>query len=128
MTKQTNLGGSFTLAHSSLILNRMGYGAMQLAGLEVCGPPLDLDCGIRVLQEAVEAGVNHIDTSDYYGPHVTNQIIKQALHPYSDALVIVTKVGARRGADKSWIPALSRQELIDAVHDNLRNLGLDRLD
>jgi pyridoxine 4-dehydrogenase len=128
MTKQTNLGGSFTLAHSSLIVNRMGYGAMQLAGPEVWGPPRDLDGAIRVLREAVEAGVNHIDTSDYYGPHVTNQVIKQALHPYPDALVIVTKVGARRGADKSWIPALSRQELIDAVHDNLRNLGLDKLD
>jgi pyridoxine 4-dehydrogenase len=127
MTKQTNLGGSFTLAHSSLIVNRMGYGAMQLAGPEVWGPPRDLDGAIRVLREAVEAGVNHIDTSDYYGPHVTNQVIKQALHPYPDALVIVTKVGARRGAEKSWIPALSRQELIDAVHDNLRNLGLDRL-
>jgi len=128
MTKQTNLGGSFTLANSSLIVNRIGYGAMQLAGPEVWGPPRDLDGAIRVLREAVEAGVNHIDTSDYYGPHVTNQIIKQALHPYPDALVIVTKVGARRGADKSWIPALSRQELIDAVHDNLRNLGLDKLD
>src|SRR5213080_3549777 len=127
MTEQTNLGVSFTLAHSSLIVNRMGYGAMQLAGPEVWGPPRDLDGAIRVLREAVEAGVNHIDTSDYYGPHVTNQVIKQALHPYPDALVIVTKVGARRGADKSWIPALSRQELIDAVHDNLRNLGLDRL-
>ena len=127
MTEQTKLGGSFTLAHSSLIVNRMGYGAMQLAGPEVWGPPRDLDGAIRVLREAVEAGVNHIDTSDYYGPHVTNQVIKQALHPYPDALVIVTKVGARRGADKSWIPALSRQELIDAVHDNLRNLGLDRL-
>jgi pyridoxine 4-dehydrogenase len=127
MTKQTNLGGTFTLAHSSLIVNRMGYGAMQLAGPEVWGPPRDLDGAIRVLREAVEAGVNHIDTSDYYGPHVTNQVIKQALHPYPDALVIVTKVGARRGAEKSWIPALSRQVLIDAVHDNLRNLGLDRL-
>lgn len=127
MIEQTNLGGSFTLAHSSLIVNRMGYGAMQLAGPEVWGPPRDLNGAIRVLREAVEAGVNHIDTSDYYGPHVTNQVIKQALHPYPDALVIVTKVGARRGADKSWIPALSRQELIDAVHDNLRNLGLDRL-
>src|SRR5436309_7421482 len=128
MTEQTNLGGSFTLAHSSLIVNRMGYGAMQLAGPEVCGPPRDLDGAIRVLREAVEAGVNHIDTSDYYGPHVTNQVIKQALHPYPDALVIVTKVGARRGDDKSWIPALSRQELIDAVHDNLRNLAVDQMD
>src|SRR5437762_6071783 len=128
MIEQTNRGGSFTLAHSSLIVNRIGYGAMQLAGPEVWGPPRDLDGAIRVLRQAVEAGVNHIDTSDYYGPHVTNQIIKQALHPYPDALVIVTKVGARRGPDKSWIPALSRQELIDAVHDNLRNLGLNRLD
>src|SRR5215475_4088384 len=128
MTKQTNLGGSFTLVHSSLIVNRMGYGAMQLAGPEVWGPPRDLNGAIRVLRKAVEAGVNHIDTSDYYCPHVTNQVIKQALHPYPDALVIVTKVGARRGADKSWLHALSRQELIDAVHDNLRNLGLDKLD
>ena len=128
MTRQTNLGGSFTLASTSLTVNRMGYGAMQLAGPEVWGPPRDLDGAVRVLREAVEAGVNHIDTSDFYGPHVTNQIIKQALHPYPDALVIVTKVGARRGPDKSWIPALSRQELIDAVHDNLRNLGLNRLD
>jgi len=128
MTRQTNLGGSFTLASTSLTVNRMGYGAMQLAGPEVWGHPRDLDGAVRVLREAVEAGVNHIDTSDFYGPHVTNQIIKQALHPYPDALVIVTKVGARRGPDKSWIPALSRQELIDAVHDNLRNLGLNRLD
>src|SRR5215470_5036702 len=128
MTEQTNLGGSFTLAHSSLIVNRMGYGAMQLAGPEVWGPPRDLDGAIRVLREAVEAGVNHIDTSDYYGPYVTNQVIKQALHPYPDSLVIVTKVGARREADKSWIRALSRQELIDAVQGNLRHLGLDRLD
>jgi len=106
----------------------MGYGAMQLAGPEVWGPPRDPDGAVRVLRQAVEAGVNHIDTSDFYGPHVTNQIIKQALHPYLDALVIITKVGARRGADKSWIHARSRQELIDAVHDNLRNLGLNELD
>jgi pyridoxine 4-dehydrogenase len=109
-------------------LNRMGYGAMQLAGPGVWGPPRDVDRAIAVLNEAVATGVNHIDTSDFYGPHVTNQIIKQALHPYPDDLVIVTKVGARRGKDKSWIHALSRQELIDAVHDNLRNLGLDKLD
>jgi pyridoxine 4-dehydrogenase len=128
MPKQMNLGGSFTLTNTSLTVNRMGYGAMQLAGPQVWGPPRDLDGALRVLREAVEAGVNHIDTSDYYGPHVTNQIIKQALHPYSDDLVIVTKVGARRGADKSWLHALSPQELIDAVHDNLRNLGLDKLD
>src|SRR6202140_5155366 len=92
------------------------------------GPPRDIDAAIAVLREAVAAGINHIDTSDFYGPHVTNQIIKRALHPYPDSLVIVTKVGARRGEDKSWIPALSRQELIDGVHDNLRNLGVDRLD
>lgn len=92
------------------------------------GPPRDVDTAIAVLREAVESGVNHIDTSDYYGPHVTNQIIKRALHPYPDGLVIVTKLGARRGADKSWIPALSRQELIDGAHDNLKNLGLDGLD
>src|SRR5262245_11755807 len=128
MTKQNNLGGSFTLASTSLTVNRMGYGAMQLAGPQVWGPPRDLDGAVRVLRAAVEARVNHIDTSDYYGPHVTNQISKDALHPYPDALVIVTKVGARRGSDKSWIPALSRQELIDAVHDNLRHLGLNRLD
>ena len=128
MTKQTNLGGSFTLPNSSLTVNRMGYGAMQLAGPQVWGPPRDVNAAVNVLREAVDAGVNHIDTSDYYGPHVTNQIIKRALHPYPDALMIVTKVGARRGADKSWLDALSRQELIDAVHDNLRNLGLDKLD
>ena len=122
------LGGSFTLPNTSMTLNRMGYGAMQLAGPQVWGPPRDVDAAVAVLREAVASGVNHIDTSDFYGPHVTNQIIKQALHPYADGLVIVTKVGARRGQDKSWIHALSRQELIDAVHDNLRNLGLNRLD
>jgi pyridoxine 4-dehydrogenase len=128
MTKQTDLGGSFTLPDTSMTLKRMGFGAMQLAGPQVWGPPRDIDGAVAVLREAVGSGVNHIDTSDYYGPHVTNQIIRQALHPYPDGLVIVTKVGARRGADKSWLHALSRQELIDAVHDNLRNLGLDRLD
>jgi len=128
MTKQMKLGGAFTLPGTSMTLNRIGYGAMQLAGPGVWGPPRDVDAAIAVLREAVAAGVNHVDTSDFYGPHVTNQIIKQALHPYPDGLVIVTKVGARRGADKSWLHALSRQELIDAIHDNLRNLGLDRLD
>jgi pyridoxine 4-dehydrogenase len=128
MTKRMDLGGNFTLPGTSMTLNRMGYGAMQLAGPQVWGPPRDVDGAIAVLREAVAAGVNHIDTSDFYGPHVTNQIIKQALHPYPDGLVIVTKVGARRGEDKSWIHALLRQELIDGVHDNLRNLGLDRLD
>jgi pyridoxine 4-dehydrogenase len=128
MMKPISLGGNFTFGNTSLTVNRMGYGAMQLAGPQVWGPPRDPDGAVRVLREAVEAGVNHIDTSDFYGPHVTNEIIKQALHPYPDGLVIVTKVGARRGADKSWIHALSRQELIAAVHDNLRNLGLDTLD
>jgi len=128
MTTQIDLGGVFTLPNTSMTLNRMGYGAMQLAGPQVFGPPRDLDAAIAVLREAIASGVNHIDTSDFYGPHVTNQIIKQALHPYADDLVIVTKVGARRGADKSWLHALSRQELIDAVHDNLRNLGLEKLD
>jgi pyridoxine 4-dehydrogenase len=128
MTNQMNLGGSFTLPGATMTMNRMGYGAMQLAGPGVWGPPRDVDGAIAVLREAVAEGVNHIDTSDFYGPHVTNQIIKQALHPYPDDLVIVTKVGARRGEDKSWPHALSRQDLIDAVHDNLRNLGLDKLD
>ena len=128
MTSQANLGGNFTLPNTSITMNRMGYGAMQLAGPQVWGPPRDMDGAIAVLREAVASGVDHIDTSDFYGPHVTNRIIKQALHPYPNGLVIVTKVGARRGEDKSWIHALSSQELIDAVHDNLRNLGLDRLD
>src|ERR1700736_3530838 len=128
MMRPTSLGGSFTLGKSSLTVKRMGYGAMQLAGPEVWGPPQDVDGAIAVLQEAIAAGVNHIDTSDYYGPHVTNQIIKKALHPYPQGLVIVTKLGARRGEDKSWIPALSRKELIDGLHDNLRILGLDHLD
>src|ERR1700759_1392370 len=128
MTNQADLGGSFTLPGTSMNLNRMGYGAMQLAGPHVWGPPRDVDAAIAVLREAVAHGVNHIDTSDFYGPHVTNQIIKRALHPFPAGLVIVTKLGARRGADKSWIPALSRKELIDGAHDNLRNLGLDHLD
>jgi pyridoxine 4-dehydrogenase len=128
MTNQTSLGVSFTLPGTSMTVNRMGYGAMQLAGPQVWGPPRDIDAAISVLREAVALGVNHIDTSDFYGPHVTNQIIKRALHPYPKDLVIVTKVGARRGEDKSWIHALSPQELIDAVHDNLQNLGLDTLD
>jgi pyridoxine 4-dehydrogenase len=128
MIEQKTLAGSFTLLGKSMTLNRMGYGAMQLAGPGVWGPPRDVNAAIAVLREAIESGVNHIDTSDYYGPHVTNQLIKQALYPYAKDLVIVTKVGARRGPDKSWLHALSRQELVDAVHDNLRNLGLDHLD
>ena len=128
MTTQADLGGTFTLPSTSTTVNRMGYGAMQLAGPQVWGPPHDVDGALAVLRKAIDSGVNHIDTSDFYGPHVTNQLIKQALHPYPDGLVIVTKVGARRGDDKSWIHALSRQELIGAVHDNLRNLGLNTLD
>jgi pyridoxine 4-dehydrogenase len=131
MREKTSLGGRFTFAGTSLTVNRIGYGAMQLAGQDgdkrVWGPPRDIPGAIAILREAVASGVNHIDTSDYYGPHVTNQIIKQALHPYPDDLVIVTKVGGRRGADGSWPHARSRQEIIDAVHDNLRNLSLDAL-
>src|ERR1700739_235293 len=132
MREQTSLGGRFSFAGTSVTVNGMGYGAMQLAGQDgdkkVWGPPRDIPGAIAVLREAVASGVNHIDTSDFYGPHVTNQIIKQALHPYPDDLVIVTKVGGRRGADGSWLHARSRQEIIDAVHDNLPNLGLDALD
>jgi pyridoxine 4-dehydrogenase len=128
MAKQMKLGGTFTFPGTSMSVNRMGYGAMQLAGPGVWGPPRDVDAAIAVLREAVAAGVNHIDTSDFYGPHVTNEIIKSALYPYPDDLVIVTKLGARRGEDKSWPHALSQQELIDAVHDNLRNLGLEALE
>jgi pyridoxine 4-dehydrogenase len=132
MTEASNLGGAFTFLNTSTTVNRMGYGAMQLAGRDgnkmVWGPPRDIPGAIAVLREAVASGIDHIDTSDFYGPHVTNQIIKQALHPYPDNLTIVTKVGARRGADGSWPHARSRQEIIDAVHDNLRNLGLDVLD
>ncbi len=132
MVQEINLGGSFTLPGSSRSVNRMGYGAMQLAGKDgnklVWGPPRDVEEAIRVLREAVASGVNHIDTSDFYGPHVTNQIIRKALFPYPDDLVIVTKVGARRGEDGSWIPALSREELTAAVHDNRKNLGMNTLD
>ena len=109
-------------------VKRLGYGAMQLAGPGVFGPPKDRAAGVAVLREAVASGVDHIDTSDFYGPHVTNEVIREALHPYPAHLVIVTKVGARRGADASWIPAMSREELTQAVHDNLRNLGVDVLD
>ncbi len=128
MIEQTYLAGTFTRSGTSITLNRMGYGAMQLAGPQVWGPPRDIDVAIAVLRETVASGVNHIDTNDFCGPHVTNQLIKRALHPYPDGLVIVTKVGFRRGADKSWFPASSRQELVDGIHDNLRNLGLDTLD
>ncbi|MDF0695990.1 aldo/keto reductase family oxidoreductase [Rhizobium sp. MC63] len=118
--------GSFNLGDRNV--KRLGYGAMQLAGPGVFGPPRDHGAALAVLREAVASGVDHIDTSDFYGPHVTNQIIREALHPYRDDLVIVTKVGARRGTDGSWIPAFSRDELTQAVQDNLRNLGLDVLD
>ncbi len=132
MPQEIRQAGSFTLAGSSLNLNRMGYGAMQLAGRDgnklVWGPPRDVDGSIALLREVVASGVDHIDTSDFYGPHVTNQIIRKALFPYPDNLVIVTKVSVRRGEDGSWIPAISREELTGAVHDNLRNLGLDVLD
>jgi aryl-alcohol dehydrogenase-like predicted oxidoreductase len=132
MLQETTSAGSFTFPGSSRSVNRMGYGAMQLAGRDgnklVWGPPRDVDEAIRVLQEALASGVNHIDTSDFYGPHVTNQIIRKALAPYPDDLVIVTKVGARRGGDGSWNPAFSGDALTGAVHDNLRNLGLDVID
>jgi len=125
---ETKLGGKFTFRGTSLTVQRIGYGAMQLAGPGVYGPPKDPDAAVAVLRGAVAAGVNHIDTSDFYGPHITNQIIKKALHPYPSGLVIVTKLGARRSADKSWQPAISPPDLKAAVHDNLRNLGLDVLD
>ena len=122
------LGGRFTFPGTSVTVQRIGYGAMQLAGPGVWGPPGDPDGAVTVLREAVAAGVNHIDTADYYGPHITNQIIRQALHPYPSELVIVTKLGGRRPADKSWQPAISPQDLTAGVHDNLRNLGLEALD
>ncbi|MET0187322.1 MAG: aldo/keto reductase family oxidoreductase [Achromobacter sp.] len=118
--------GTYTLGDRTV--NRLGYGAMQLAGTGVFGPPKDPGAAVAVLQAAVAAGVNHIDTSDFYGPHITNQLIRQALHPYPADLTIVTKVGALRGTDASWLPALGRDDLIRAVHDNLRNLSLDTLD
>jgi aryl-alcohol dehydrogenase-like predicted oxidoreductase len=118
--------GTFKLGDRTV--KRLGYGAMQLAGKGVFGPPKDRAAAIAVLREAIENGVDHIDTSDFYGPHVTNQIIREALHPYRDDLVIVTKIGARRGPDGSWNPAFSAEELTSAVHDNLRNLGLDVID
>ena len=125
---EAKLGGQFTFPGTSLMVQRIGYGAMQLAGPGVWGPPKDPDGAIAVLREAIAAGVNHIDTADFYGPHVTNQIIRRALHPYPAGLVIVTKLGARRPADGSWQPAISAQDLTAGVHDNLRNLGLDALD
>jgi len=126
MTATNDLAGTFPLGTRPV--RRMGYGAMQLAGPGVFGPPRDHDAAIAVLREAVASGVDHIDTSDFYGPHVTNRLIREALHPYSDDLVIVTKVGARRGDDGSWISAFTPDEIEAQVHDNLRNLGLDRMD
>src|ERR1700712_3373804 len=123
MIEKTNLGGSFTLPGTSLTLNRIGYGAMQLAGPGVFGPPRDRGAAIAVLREAVASGVNHIDTSDYYGPFVTNELIREALHPYPQDLVIVTKVGAVRGDDASWNPAQSPEALTQAGRDNLGRLG-----
>jgi pyridoxine 4-dehydrogenase len=125
---EATLGGRFTFPGTSLTVHRIGYGAMQLAGLGVWGPPRDQESAVAVLREAVAAGVNHIDTSDFYGPHVTNQIIRQALHPYPTELVIVTKLGARRPPDKSWQLAISPEDLTAGVEDNLRNLGLEALD
>ncbi|HWK62350.1 MAG TPA: aldo/keto reductase family oxidoreductase [Eoetvoesiella sp.] len=124
----SNIQSSSSLVLGSRPVKRLGYGAMQLAGPGVFGPPKDRDAALAVLREAVARGVDHIDTSDFYGPHITNQLIRKALHPYRDDLVIVTKIGARRGEDGSWLPAFSREELIQAVHDNLRNLGVDVLE
>ena len=118
----------FKPAQCDITFNRVGYGAMQLAGPHVFGPPKDRAAAVAVLRTAIELGIDHIDTSDFYGPHITNQIIREALHPYRNDVTIVTKIGHKRGADASWLPAASPQELTDAVHDNLRNLGLERLD
>lgn len=126
MTINIKAASTFTLGDRTV--NRLGYGAMQLAGAGVFGPPRDRNAALAVLRDAVASGVNHIDTSDYYGPHITNQLIREALHPYPEALVIVTKIGARRDADASWLPALAAEELTAAVHDNLRHLGLDVLE
>ncbi len=128
MDVRKELGGSFTFPGTRMTVKRMGYGAMQLAGPHVFGPPKDRAAAVAVLREAVSSGVDHIDTSDFYGPHITNQIIKEALHPYPDGLTIVTKVSAKRGPKGEWLPAFSREELTLAVHDNLRNLGLEALE
>jgi pyridoxine 4-dehydrogenase len=124
---RSDLGGTFTLRGGDLSLHRLGYGAMQLAGPGVWGPPRDVDAALAVLREAVALGINHIDTSDYYGPHITNQLIRRALSPYPDDLVVVTKIGGKRGDDGSWLPDFSLEGLTAAVHDNLRNLGQDAL-
>ena len=128
MSSKQNLGGTFTLKGTSTKLSRLGYGAMQLTGPMVWGEPKDRKTAVAVVREAIALGVNHIDTSDFYGPHIANQIIREAIHPYPEDLVIVTKVGAKRGPDKSWPKALSPSEIASAIHDNLRNLGLEALD
>ena len=127
MTAQSHLGGTFTFPGTTISVHRLGYGAMQLAGPHAFGPPKDPDAAKAVLREAVESGIDHIDTADFYGPHVTNQIIREALRPYAESLTIVTKVGARRGDDGSWIQEYGSDFLKTSVHDNLRNLGLDTL-
>ncbi len=128
MTTENNLGGEFTFPGTAMTVKRMGYGAMQLTGPMVYGEPRDRKEAVAVLRRVIELGINHIDTSDYYGPHIANQIIKEAIHPYPENLVIVTKLGAKRAADKSWPRALSAEDLTEGVHDNLRNLGLEALD
>ncbi len=128
MSTSLKLGGTFTPDGTTLNLNRIGYGAIHLAGPMAWGPPKDRGTAVAVVREAVHLGINHIDTADFYGPQIANQIIREALHPYPPGLTIITKVGLRRGSDKSWLVALSKQELIDAVHDNLRHLGLNALD
>ncbi|MBI1751404.1 MAG: oxidoreductase [Acidobacteria bacterium] len=128
MSKAKGVQRTFTFSGTALTVDRMGYGAMQLAGPQAFGPPRNRAAAVAVLKEAVASGVNHIDTSDYYGPHVTNEIIREALHPYPEGLTLVTKVGGRRGKGGSWLPAQSARELRQAVHDNLRNLGLEALD
>ena len=125
---EANLGGRFTFPGTQLTVHRVGYGAMQLTGPGVFGPPKDRSAALAIVRAALEAGVDHIDTSDFYGPHVVNQILKEALHPYPKNLVLVTKVSCRRGPKAEWIPAFSREELTAAVHDNLKNLGVDALD
>lgn len=126
MSNLINLSDTYKLGNK--IVNRMGYGAMQLAGHHAFGPPKDKNAAINVLKTAIELGINHIDTSDFYGPHITNQIIREALYPYRDDLTIVTKIGAKRGEDASWLPAFSAEQIEKDVHDNLRNLGLQTLD
>ncbi|NVJ19696.1 MULTISPECIES: aldo/keto reductase family oxidoreductase [Myxococcus] len=128
MTNTDTLGGRFTFPGTSLTVHRMGYGAMQLAGPHVWGPPRDVEAAAAVLREAISLGIDHFDTSDAYGPHVTNQLIRATLHPYPKHIVIVSKVGGRRGEDKSWLPALSPTELREGIQDNLRHLGLDAID